>query len=170
MKNTMIVFALVLAVAPTGCNLKPKDDGQPRKKTRQPVQAVAQQPQAVPPPEAEKKPLGPVFAHEIFNDYLDDPQAARQKWSGQDVLVVGHVWDVDRSGGKVVMSFAVTDYQTSKVNNYGVQAFFTPPVGFGDLAKADRVLFQGRCNGKALGSVNFGNCKFIRKVDPNEFK
>ena len=23
---------------------------------------------------------------------------------------------------------------------------------------------------KALGSVNFGNCKFIRKVDPNEFK
>lgn len=72
-------------------------------------------------PVVEMKALGPGFAHKVFNDHLDDPADAKKTYSGQDVLLVGHVWDMDRSGRKIGVDFSVVDH-TSKSDNREVRS------------------------------------------------
>jgi len=96
MKNTIIFFALFLAVAPTGCNLKPKDDGQQ--------------------PQAKNKPAPPptVEAVALLREYGENNVRADQKYKGRLVRVHGQVTGFLGKSVLVEHAPAITSFLTNR--------------------------------------------------------
>ena len=77
----IVPFVLVALVVGCGKLTKKAHQDATEPATTQP--AVKQTVEAVKKadPPAEKKPLGPLHAHQVYTDYLDDPKEAKQKSS-----------------------------------------------------------------------------------------